>query len=498
MIKSTTKSAAGSGIVHLPSIFVPILLFIVFDMVALGLNFWISAKLETSAVAINLSGRQRMLSQRMSKAVLMLHTAANESQKSEAFDEFALSVDLFDKTLTGFLHGGTTISGDGKPIYLRASEDHESQMIAASATQLWTIVRQNLQPVLEQGKNAGDQALHPALDTIHIYNLQLLRLMNDLTTALEQNATREVFYLRILQASLLLLALLNFALVCKRLLAQIRQSHSNLQALRNIIDSIETGILLYDKDEVVRSANKAANQLFGYSGDALIGRRLHQLIFTDNLRLLGIRRDNATFVAQINIQTLFEFDDQISLCTVTDVSEQERKEKKLMQLAFHDQLTGLPNRVLLQERLQQDLLRAKRDSSLLAVMFVDLDGFKAVNDDLGHDAGDELLIWVGKRFQQCCREVDTVARLGGDEFVFVLTALHSIQAVKQVAKNVLKAVNQAFLIRDKTVKISASIGIAVYPDDHTEGELLLKYADDAMYQAKQGGKNRYALASELR
>lgn len=485
----------GKNFIHLPSIFIPIILFIVFDVIALGLNFWISAKLEISAKAINLSGRQRMLSQRISKSLLMLHIAKTESQKNAAHNELTQAVDLFDKTLTGFTQGGMTYSGDGKRIYLHATEDSQSQLITASAAQLWAIIGENLKPVIHQPANPA--TLSAALETMQDYNLQLLQSMNDLTTALEQNANQEVFYLRMLQSSLLLLTLLNFGLVCKRLLGQIRQSHNNLQSLRNIIDSIETGILLFDSNDIVRSNNKAANELFGYSGTNLIGKQLQQLIVTDDTKLQGIRSDNSTFVAKINIQTLFEFNDQIGLCSITDVSEQVHKENELMRLAFHDPLTGLPNRVLLMERLQHDLLRAKRDSSFLAVLFLDLDGFKIINDAMGHDAGDELLQLVGKRLQQCCREVDTVARLGGDEFIFILTSLHSAISAKQVAKNILNAINQGFMIQGETVSVQASIGIATYPDDDIEAEALIKCADDAMYLAKQAGKNRFAFACEL-
>ena len=482
----------------LRAIFIPVILFIVFDMVALGLNFWISAKLEKSAEAINLSGRQRMLSQRMTKSLLMLHVALTDAEKHNAFNEFANAVSLFNKTLNGFLYGGITTSGDGKPVYLFATDAPNTQLIAGSASQLWALIHKRLLPVEIGGAGVGVEALQSALATLLMHNTQLLGLMNDLTTALELNATKEVFYLRSLQTSLLLLALLNFALVCKRLLAQIKQSQGNVQALRNIIDSIETGIVLYGQDDCVRSVNKTANELFGYSEQALVGKSLGQLIVADNTRMLGVRRDNSTFVAKMNTQTLFEFNDQITMCTITDVSEQERKEKRLMYLAFHDQLTGLPNRGLLMERLRQDLLRAKRDSTFLAVLFLDLDGFKDVNDDMGHDAGDELLQAVARRFEHCCREVDTVARLGGDEFVFVLTSLHSVLAARQVAQNVLKAIGKAFLIHNETVKIGVSIGIAMYPSDHSEAELLIKCADDAMYMAKQRGKNQLVFTSECR
>ena len=493
----STKSS-GKNVIRLPQIFIPIALFIIFDIVALGLNFWISAKLEISAVAINLSGRQRMLSQRMTKSLLMLQTTNEDKEKSVIFDEFSKAVDLFDKTLYGFAKGGITLSGDGNSLFLPQVTDTESRFITAQATQVWEIVYQILQPFIKAGLPADHAGLQAAMESLAHHNLQLLKLMNDLTTALEMNATHEVFQLRILQGGMLLIALLNFVLVCKRLVKQIHLSHNNILALRNVIDSIETGIVICDGDEIVRSANRAANLIFGAYDNELIGRRLPQLIFKDSNRTLGIRKDNSTFQARINMQTLYEFDHKVSLCTIIDASEQVIREKQLMEMAFFDPLTGLPNRSLLMERLDQELLRAKRESTLLAVMFLDLDGFKPVNDQLGHDAGDELLKLVGKRFQQSCREIDTVARLGGDEFVFILNSLHSLTVANQIANTILMATSQAFLVKDQTVKVGASIGIAVYPEDHTEANLLLKYADDAMYLAKQRGKNRYVFASELK
>ena len=490
--------ANGGPAAKWPAVLIPILLFVLFDAVALALNVWISAELEQSAVAINLSGRQRMLSQRMTKALLVLQSANVDFEKSNAFEEFVAAVELFDKTLSGFLHGGMTFGGDGHPLYLPSTQSEDSRVIAASAEQLWLIVRQGLQPVLAEGSEVSGEILNPALRLLLNHNRQLLGLMNDLTTTLERNAAQEVFYLRTLQVGVLLLALFNFALVCKRLFRQIRRSQNNVQALHNIIDSMDTGVVLSDGEGVIISSNRAAAELFGYAENTLVGRAIKQLLFVDNDRTVGVRRDNSHFVAKVNTQTLFEMNTPINLCTIVDVSEQALKEQELMRLAFHDPLTGLPNRLLLMERLRQDLLRAKRDSTLLAVLFVDLDGFKPVNDAMGHDAGDQLLQMVARRLQQCCREVDTVARTGGDEFVFVITALHSISAAKQVGRNLLKAVNDAFLIDYQTVKISASVGIAMYPNDHSEAELLIKYADDAMYQAKQRGKNQLVFAAELR
>lgn len=486
---------SDKSVIGLPAILVPVIFFIVFDSIALALNFWISDQLEKSAVAINLAGRQRMLTQRMAKSLLMLQMAENASDKKTAFAEFFHTVELFDQTLAGFIHGGMTLGGDGKPLLLPPAQAPNAAPIIAAAAQLWLTVRQALSPALVSGGEDG--SFKPALQAVQAHNLKLMDLMNDLTTALEQHATRKVFFLRTLQASLLILALLNFALVCKRLLKQIGQSQNNLQALRNIIDSIETGVLLYDGNRVIRSANKTAGRLFDYETSTLIGMPLNRLIVPEQERTLGIKRDNSRFVAKINTQTLFEMNQQIVLCTIADVSEQEQKENELRQMAFYDALTGLPNRILLMERLQQELLRGKRESKFLVVMFADLDGFKSVNDNLGHAAGDILLQHVGQLFQQCCREIDTVARYGGDEFVFILTGLQDRAAARQTVNNIIDCIHRAFLENPHTTGIGTSIGIALYPSDRSEAALLIKAADDAMYLAKQQGKNRFAFASEL-
>lgn len=491
------KQNNALGPISLPSIFIPIILFISFDIIALGLNFWISSKLELGAVAINLSGRQRMLSQKMSKSLLMIAGAENAVQKNSAFEEFSSAAELFNKTLNGFAFGGMTLSGDGKSLFLARVEDQYSQFITAQALQLWQIVYPNLKLVQDSGAAVDKKHIQMALDTLLHHNLQILKLMNDLTTSLERKATDDVAHLRLLQMSLLILALINFILVCKRFLQQIKLSHNNVQSLRDIIDSIDTGILLCDEKEIIRSANRAARKIFGAYDAELIGKRFSQLIFSDEQRTVGIRLDNKTFNAKVDSRSLYELNEKVNLCTIIDISELASREQELSKLAFYDPLTGLPNRVLLRERLDQELIRAKRDSTFLAVMFLDLDGFKAVNDTLGHDAGDILLKLVSKRFEQSCREIDTVSRLGGDEFVVILTSLHSPSAARLVAENVLAATRQAFLVKEQTVKVGASIGIAIYPQDHTEADLLLKLADDAMYQAKMKGKNCFVFANAI-
>ncbi|MBU6389323.1 EAL domain-containing protein [Patescibacteria group bacterium] len=163
----------------------------------------------------------------------------------------------------------------------------------------------------------------------------------------------------------------------------------------------------------------------------------------------------------------------------------------LLHMAFHDSLTGLPNRILLQDRLDVSLHHAKRKMETVAVLFLDLDRFKNVNDTLGHQAGDLILKEVAKRLIAYVREEDTVARFGGDEFVIVLSDIAELGEVEELAKKILKILAPALLINGEEVHVNASIGIATFPNDGETSDTLLKNADNALYQAKEAGRNNY-------
>jgi len=164
-------------------------------------------------------------------------------------------------------------------------------------------------------------------------------------------------------------------------------------------------------------------------------------------------------------------------------------------MAHFDLLTALPNRPLLYDRMNMSLAAVKREETNLAVFFLDLDGFKSVNDSLGHEAGDQVLIEVAHRLQQCVREMDTVARLGGDEFVLVLTSTTTPEAVGLIATKVINALSEPIIFENQPCTIGASIGIAIYPKDGKTQDVLLSKADSAMYAAKEGGKNAYRFYS---
>lgn len=168
----------------------------------------------------------------------------------------------------------------------------------------------------------------------------------------------------------------------------------------------------------------------------------------------------------------------------------EESQKKLEKLAFYDALTGLPNRRLLEDRLLQYLAKARRQQELTAIVMMDLDGFKQVNDNLGHDIGDQLLKEVAERLKNCIREIDTVARLGGDEFVFILGELKHRDDAILILERVLHSVALPCILSEQTCHVSASIGVSFYPDHGESGDLLLRQSDIAMYSSKKNGRNQ--------
>lgn len=170
--------------------------------------------------------------------------------------------------------------------------------------------------------------------------------------------------------------------------------------------------------------------------------------------------------------------------------------EQIFHLAHHDTLTTLPNRILFYDRLNQAMTRARRDKESVAVLFLDLDGFKLINDTLGHSAGDALLHEAAKRIMACVRDSDTVARMGGDEFTVILCNVRTPSSIDRVAKMIVEAIARPFMLNGKDCSVSVSIGIALYPDNGETAEQLVKISDAAMYLAKHSGKNCYRFASD--
>lgn len=257
-------------------------------------------------------------------------------------------------------------------------------------------------------------------------------------------------------------------------------------------------------------ANKATTQLFALNLEDIIGKTNADLGFSfaseferNREKVMTERstyRGKFTHRFESGQSDRFEYllapvldeqqDTEAIICVFQDVTERALAEEKIWHNAHHDLLTGLPNRRLFFDRLEQEVKHAKRSNQPLAVLFLDLDGFKDINDSLGHDAGDRLLSDVAKRLTESVREEDTVARLGGDEFTVILTGAEHRKDVELVAQTIIDALALPFHIDKQPVGVSASIGISFYPRDASSPLTLLETADKAMYNAKESGSNR--------
>jgi diguanylate cyclase (GGDEF)-like protein/PAS domain S-box-containing protein len=274
-------------------------------------------------------------------------------------------------------------------------------------------------------------------------------------------------------------------------------------------------LLVTDANAVILRVNHAFTELFGYSAEEAVGQTprilksdRHEPAFYAALwqQLLSVgkwqgeiwnrRKNGDVFPEWLVISAVHNDEGLVThyVATHVDITLRKAAEEEIRNLAFFDPLTGLPNRRLLQDRLHQAIVKAKRDKHHLALLFIDLDKFKPINDDYGHQAGDELLLAVARRLRACVRESDTVARVGGDEFVVLLPGLELPEDASAVARKIHDALIEPFsLSGGQSVNISSSTGIATYPEHGSDETQLMQHADAAMYQAKAGGRDRFVV-----
>lgn len=288
--------------------------------------------------------------------------------------------------------------------------------------------------------------------------------------------------------------------------------------LQSTLDSTADGILVIGHDGRVLTWNQRFADMWGMPAEFmesndedhdLIGELVEQLQepaeFLNTLAALYehpedesihvMRLKDGRRLEQYSIGRYLD-DEPVRVWSFRDVTARLEAEEQIEFQAYHDALTHLPNRRMFVERLEISLLAARRARASVAVLFMDLDRFKAINDTLGHDVADELLIEVAQRLKSCVRQTDTVARHGGDEFTVILPDLHQPEDAAQVAEKILERIIEPVIVGANSIEISVSIGIAVYPFDGNDIETLLRSADDAMYRAKQAGRNNYQLCTE--
>ena len=291
-----------------------------------------------------------------------------------------------------------------------------------------------------------------------------------------------------------------------------KEAEQQLQISAKVFEQAGEAIVVTDSDTIIRSVNKAFTQITGYPPEEAVGRKIGDLLRSghnsdelyqtlwESLRtnnfwqgeLQNQRRNGELFTEWLTINRIQESGREHFVAVFSDISQLKESQEKAEYLATHDALTGLPNRSLFHDRLELALAQSRRQNSITALMFLDLDNFKNINDTLGHDVGDELLMQIANRLSAQIREMDTVARLGGDEFTIVLSET-SFTGAEQVAARIVRALRLPVTVRDQKLFISASIGLAFYPDDGTDAQALTKAADTAMYRAKANGRDRFEL-----
>lgn len=472
-------------------------------VLALGLFYSYLAASAADSAFVNVAGRQRMLSQQILAQALSTHDGHAEHRLT-----LSTLIDEFGRTLKILEQGGAVM---GNVLPPAPAEIHPAIAVVEA---IWL----DQEPLL---RRLTDPVSHPHLSRRDVASLEagiqrLTETSHDVVMAYEAHS-------RTLSAAMLrnLALIAGFDLVlfgfgvtaARRYLAERRRSEEALRQSeadwRLTFDSITDLVSLHDKNYRIVRANKAMAEFFDQPAEALIGRHCYELFHGTRephancplTRMLASRKtetqeiDDPHMGCPVQITTSPVFDGHGAVVAAVhvakDITEQRRAEQRLQQLAHYDHLTQLPNRTLFLDRLTQALARAQWQRRVVAVLFLDLDRFKVINDTLGHDAGDRVLQAVAERLLGAVREGDTVARFGGDEFALALVDVAEERDVLQVADKLLHELSRPFGLDGRELFVTTSIGISLAPTDGTDAKTLMRNADAAMYRAKKLGKNNH-------
>lgn len=293
---------------------------------------------------------------------------------------------------------------------------------------------------------------------------------------------------------------------------QLVLDHNNYVNASIIYQNTSDGIIITDKEHKIVGINQSFTQITGYSEKDALGKNPRFLQSGKQSKQFYIelwncilktgkwqgkiwnkRKNGEIYPELLTINTIKDKAGTIThhMAVFSDLSNLEIKNQRIKHLAYHDYLTGLPNRIQLKERLNSELTSASKTGLSMALLFIDLDGFKKVNDTYGHDFGDVILSMASNRLNNIKRNTDFLARVGGDEFVLIINQLANTDIISIIAEKIIEAVKSPFYADDREVNVGVSIGISIYPLHGKDPETLLKQADQAMYESKKCGKNNF-------
>jgi diguanylate cyclase (GGDEF)-like protein/PAS domain S-box-containing protein len=293
-------------------------------------------------------------------------------------------------------------------------------------------------------------------------------------------------------------------------------TRSRAQQMNAILETVDQAVITIDEFAIIKSANDIAENIFGYDRMDMVGKSVsmlmpephrsshdeylvrylttgHAKVIDDTRELEAVRSDGTLFPIELAVAKVTESNGRnIFVGSIRDITVRKRQEERIRFLALNDPLTGLPNRASFNDKINEAVARAERSRSGVALMFIDLDKFKSINDTLGHEAGDLVLKTVGNRLKEVIRKTDMAARLGGDEFVLVLENVINKEDVTVIARSLLEKIPHPIAVDDTTCSVGVSIGISHFPTDAVSVAELLNMADKAMYKVKESGRNNFS------
>jgi diguanylate cyclase (GGDEF)-like protein/PAS domain S-box-containing protein len=479
--------------------------FAFFSAVSVGLSIWATSRSQYKASVLEVASRQRTLSERYLREVLL----AQAGRKADPADVGR----LLDQSARTLLDGGTAPAVNG--------DDDETRLSLASGKDVRAQLKQERKLIRDlRTSGAAFVAGRPLQDVPLTAGERLLvrdpvtrlRVLTALTSNVSLNAARSIAVahdrdidgLITIQAIAGAVGFVASLLLGWALIATTRRQTAHFRSLV----TASTDLVLVFGPGGCRYTSETVAQMLGREGHELLGEEFAGLIHPDDLALV-----HAAYVHGEPPEIVFRLRNRFGewrhleahvtdlrsnrqirgvVFNARDISERVRLEEQLTRQAFHDGLTGMANRALFRDRLDQALARSERSLGVLAVLLIDLDGFKQVNDSLGHDAGDQLLKVVAERFDAELRPTDTLARLGGDEFAVLIDGANEMQATS-VARRLLSALADPVWIVGRELSVGASIGVALHPGGRARSEDLLRHADVAMYAAKETGRGRFEL-----